>query len=130
MRFVPLVARWFMGLIFFIFGLNGFLNFIPVPPDIPAPAMNFYMCMAATGFMLQLISATQVVAGALMLANRYVPLALVLIAPVIVNIFLFHIFVETGGFVLGALLLLAECYLGWAYRESFKAMLSMNAKPS
>lgn len=72
-----------MGLVFFVFGLNGFLNFMPAPKGMPEGAMALIGAMAKSGYMLQLVSGTQVLVGALLLVNRFVPLALAFLAPVI-----------------------------------------------
>jgi hypothetical protein len=86
--------------------------------------------MAKTGYMLPLISGTQVIVGALLLANRFVPLALALIAPVIVNIILFHLFLAPSGFVMAGIVLVLEAYLAWAYRKAFAPMLAARVQPS
>lgn len=117
-----LVARVLLGLIFFVFGLNGFLHFIPAPQPSP-DALAFVGALAATGYMIPLLKAIEVVAGALLLANRAVPFALVLLAPIVVNIAGFHIVLEPGyGMVitLGALM----SYLGYAYREQFAPLFA------
>jgi len=128
-RYVPAAVRIAMGLIFFVFGLNGFLNFIP-PPSGPMPegAMAFGMAVMKTGYLFQLLKGTEVLVGALLLANRFVPLALALIAPVVVNIVAFHAFLEPGGLALPAVILAAEVYLAWTYRGVFRPML--RARPA
>ena len=70
-----------------IFGLNGFLNFIKPPPDMvmPAKALQFSTALMESGYMMQLIGATLLVSGLLLVINRFVPLALVLLAPFFVN---------------------------------------------
>ena len=78
-RHLPAIARFLMGLMFFVFGLNVFLNFIPAPKTIPEGASAFFGALMKTGYMLPLIAGTQVVVGALLLSNRFVPLALALI---------------------------------------------------
>jgi uncharacterized membrane protein YphA (DoxX/SURF4 family) len=130
-RFLPTVARVFMGLVFFVFGLNGFLDFIPPPKDLSPtdPAVAFGIAMKATGFLFWLVKGTEVVAGALLLANRFVPLALALIAPVIVNIFLTHAFLAPSGLGLAVILLAAELFLAWSYRAVYRPMLAMKVKP-
>ncbi|MEP7053586.1 MAG: DoxX family protein, partial [Pseudomonadota bacterium] len=90
---LPSVARVLLGLTFFVFGLNGFLHFIPQPAPPPA-AGAFAGAMMATGYFFPLLKATEVLAGALLLGNRYVPLALAVLAPVIINIVAFHLFLE------------------------------------
>ncbi len=90
MKIASLIARIFMGLIFVILGLNGFLNFLkgPLPPGL---AGQFLGALIESHY-VWLIAATQLIGGALVLANRYVPLGLTLLAPIIVNIDAFHIF--------------------------------------
>lgn len=126
---LPTIARTLLGLVFFVFGLNGFLNFMPMPPP-PAPAGQLLGALAATGYMFPLIKGTEVVAGALLLANRRVPLALVLLAPVIVNIVAFHLFLAPGSYGMLALIVGLEVYLAWAYRGSFAGVLQARARPS
>lgn len=130
-RYLPAAARLLMGLMFFVFGLNGFLNFIP-PPTTPMPegAVAFGGALMGTGYMIPLIKGTEVLVGLLLLANRFVPLALVLIAPVVVNIVAFHFFLAPTGMIITFLIAALEIYLAWAYRESFRPMLSMRARPA
>ena len=127
-RFLPAAARIVMGLILLVFGLNGFLHFIPNHQQMSAGAMAYLGALAQSGYMLPLIFATEAVAGALLLANRFVPLALALIAPVMVNIIGFHSFLDRPHLVGPALVVLAaEIYLAWVYRRAFAPMLA--AKP-
>src|ERR1051326_526596 len=81
-RHTPTVARILMGLPLVVFGLNGFLNFIPPPSTpLPAGAADFAGALFKSGYMMQLIGATQLIVGALLVTNRFVPLALALFAP-------------------------------------------------
>ena len=129
-RHLPLVARVLMGLVFFVFGLNGFFNFIP-PPAGPMPegAVALGGALMKSGYMFPLIKGTEVVVGAMLLSNRFVPLALALIAPVVVNIFLFHAFLERSGLVMAGVILVIEVYLAWSYRHVYRPMLAMRAAP-
>jgi putative oxidoreductase len=95
MKTVSTIARYLAGLIFLVMGLNGFLNFIPLPPP-PGIAGQFMGTLYASHY-LWVIFAFQVIPGILLLANRYVPLALALLAPVIVNILTFHVLMEPSG---------------------------------
>jgi uncharacterized membrane protein YphA (DoxX/SURF4 family) len=124
-RHIATVGRIFLGLVFFVFGLNGFFNFIP-PPKGPMPegAMALGFAMMKSGYLFELIKGTEVLAGALLLGNRFVPLALAIIAPVIVNIFAFHAFLEPSSMVLPVLLVVVELYLAWSYRHVFRPMLA------
>jgi len=88
MRTASVIARYLAGLIFLVMGLNGFLHFIPFPPP-PGIAGQFMGALYVSHY-LWVIFAFQVLAGVLLLVNRYVPLALAVLAPVIVNILTFH----------------------------------------
>lgn len=126
LRYLTTAIRLLMGLGFFVFGLNGFLNFIP-PPTTPMPeaAMAFAGALMKTGYMFKMIAGTELIVGALLLLNIFVPLALALIAPLIVNIVAFHIFLSPEGTAPGVILLIFELYLAFAYRHAFCPMLAM-----
>ncbi len=125
--YLPVIARVLMGLAFFVFGLNGFLHFIPQPKTMPQGAGAFFGALMNTGYMIPLIFATQTIVGALLLLNRFVPLALALLAPVIVNIVLFHVFLAPSGLPMAIVALALEIYLAWSYREAYLPMLAMHA---
>lgn len=130
-RYLPAFARVLMGIAFFIFGLNGFLNFIPQPKTpMPQGAMDFAMALSNSGYMMQLVSGVQLLVGVLLLVNRFVPLALALIAPIIVGIITFHIFLLPATIGPGIVVLALELYLAWAYRAAFSPMLAARVKPS
>jgi hypothetical protein len=120
-----------MGLAFFLFGLNGFHPFIPQPKTpMPQDAVDFAMALAKSGYMTQLVSGVQLLVGVLLLVNRFVPLALALIAPIIVGIITFHIFLLPATIGPGIVVLALELYLAWAYRAAFSPMLAARVKPS
>jgi uncharacterized membrane protein YphA (DoxX/SURF4 family) len=127
-RRLPSVVRVVLGLIFFVFGLNGFLQFLPQPP-LPSNAGAFMGALAATGYMFPLIKGTEVIAGALLLSNRFVPLALALLAPVVVNIVLFHAVLAPPN-PITFLVLLGELFLAWSYRDAFRPMLAARVSPA
>jgi len=106
-------ARVLLGLIFVVFGLNGFLHFLPQPP-MSGPPADFAGALAATGYMFPLIKGTEVVGGALLLAGRFVPLALTVLAPVIVNIFAFHAFLAPAGMALPIAIVALTVFLAWS----------------
>jgi uncharacterized membrane protein YphA (DoxX/SURF4 family) len=128
-RYLPSVARITLGATFFVCGLGGFLNVMP-PPSGPMPrgAMAFGAALIHTGYMFPLITATEVIAGALLLANRFVPLALALLAPVVVNIFAFHAFLAPAQLPMATLMLLLVLRLSWAYRAVYAPMLTSRAQ--
>jgi len=95
MKSASTIARYLSGVIFLVFGLNGFLRFIPLPP--PSGVAGQFMGALFVSHYLTLIFALQVIGGVLLLANRYVPLALAILAPVIVNILSFHALMAPSG---------------------------------
>ena len=129
-RYLPAAARILMGLMFFVFGLNGFLNFIPQPKTPPPKAAaDFATALMQTGYMMRLVMGTQLLVGVLLLLNRFVPLALALIAPILVGIITFHLFLAPATIGPGIVALILEVYLAWAYRKAFRPMLTMRMTP-
>ncbi len=129
-RYLPHVARILMGLVFFVFGLDGFLHFIPAPStQLPQGALSFFGALMQTGYMIPLIKGTEVLAGALLLSNRFVPLALAIIAPVVVNILLFSLFLAPGGPPIAIVIVALEIYLAWSYRKAYGPMLAPRVTP-
>jgi hypothetical protein len=128
-RTITRYVRLLFGAGFVLFGLDGFLHFLPHPPA-PTAAMNFAMALFATGYMFPLIKGVEVVGGLMLLSNRYVPLALALLAPNIVNILLFHVFLAPGGTPLALLFLAAELFLAWSYRDAYAPMLRARVEPA
>ncbi len=126
----PAAARIRMGLMFFVFGLNGFLHFIPQPKSpMPEGAAAFAGALMNTGYMMPLVMGTQLLVGVLLLLNRFVPLALALIAPIIVGIITFHLFLVPATIGPGVVVLALEGYLAWAYRRAFRPMLAPRTAP-
>ena len=121
-RHVPTAARLFQGLVFTVFGLNFFLHFLPMPPA-PPRAAAFAGALFASGYLFPLLKATEVAAGLLLLSGRFVPLALAVLAPIIVNIVGFHLFLEPSGLPIPLAVLAAELLLAWTYRSAFAPML-------
>jgi putative oxidoreductase len=95
MRIVSVIARYLAGVIFVVFGLNGFLNFIPLPP--PEGIAGQFMGALYASHYLWVILAFEVLSAVLLLVNRYVPLAVAVLAPVIVNIVVFHALMAPSG---------------------------------
>lgn len=121
-RAAPIAARLVLGLLFTVTGLNGLLDFLPRPTaPMPEGAAAFAEAMVKTGYLLQLVAGTQLAAGVLLLLGRFVPLALTLLAPVIVNIICFHVFLVPSGIGAGLLALVLELYLAWTRRAAFRA---------
>lgn len=122
MAMLTRIIRILFGLIFFVFGLNGFLDFLPKTPPPQGVAGEYIATLIKTGYFWPLLKACETVCGLAILIDFFVPLALVVIAPVVVHIFLFHIFLSPP-LGLGLFLLVSNLYLGWAYRHSFSGVL-------
>jgi uncharacterized membrane protein YphA (DoxX/SURF4 family) len=125
MKALTLSARILLALIFVVFGLNGFMQFLPQPP-MPDAAKSFFGGLAATGYMLPLLSTTQVLGGALLLLGM-VPLGLLILAPVIVNIIAFHIFLAPEGLPIALLVAALALFLAWAHREVYAPLFGFRA---
>lgn len=122
----PTAARLLFGTIFFVFGLNGFLQFLPQPAA-PEAAGAFLGALAATGYMFPLIKITEILAGLMLLTNRFVPLALIALAPIVVNIVAYHAALDPNmGMAIA--MVVVHVYLGWSYRSSFRGVLAARAE--
>ncbi len=121
MKIITIIARILLGLLFVVFGSNAFIHFLPMPP-MTGPSGEFIGAMASTGY-LQVIAGCQVIGGALLLLGKYVPLGLTLLGPIIVNIVLFHIFLEHSGLAMALVVCAVWLFLLWAYRTAFAGLL-------
>jgi hypothetical protein len=127
-RFFPHIARFILGLGFLIFGLNGFLNFMPAPKDLPQDMITVSMGLMKGGYM-NVVSAAEIIIAVLLLSNRFVPLALALLAPIIVGIITFHVATSPAMIGPGVFVMLLELYLAWSYRRAFCPMLTAKFTP-
>jgi uncharacterized membrane protein YphA (DoxX/SURF4 family) len=120
-----LVGRLLLGLIYFVFGLNGFLNFIPAPP-MPEAAGAFAGAMGATGYFFPLLKATEVLGGLALLTGFFAPLSLIVLAPVTIQIFMFHAVLTPGAqnVVLPAVMILLHLLAAHLYRPLFLPLLA------
>jgi putative oxidoreductase len=126
-KLIP-VARILLGLMFTVFSLNFFVPFIPQPPPPPA-AGAFAGAMFATGYIFHLLKVLELASGIALLAGFFVPLALTVLAPIIVNIVFFHAFLAPSGLPIPLVILVLELFLAWAYRDAFAPLLNARAKP-
>ena len=127
MKIALTIARYFLGLIFTVFGLNGFLNFIPMSP-VPPLAGQFASALVQSHYMT-VVFVIEITAGVLLLATRFVPLALTIIAPVIVNIVLFHVFMAPGGLPLAALVSILWILVAYPLRSVFAGFFRQYDRP-
>ncbi len=129
MRIAALISRYLLGLIFLIFGLNGFLHFLPMPPLPPGPASQFLGALAASNYVV-VIFLLQLIPAILLLLNRYVPLALTLLGPVIVNIFFFHLFMAPSGLPLAIIVVILWLIVAFSVRSAFTGLFQQRTPPA
>jgi uncharacterized membrane protein YphA (DoxX/SURF4 family) len=122
MKYATIVARILLGLPFFIFGVNGFVQLIPMPP-MPGAAGQLMGGLAASGYFFPLLAITETVAGAALLTGYFVPLALVVAAPLVLNILAIHLFLAPSGIPHAVVMLVLEVFLAWSYRSAFAPLL-------
>jgi uncharacterized membrane protein YphA (DoxX/SURF4 family) len=126
-RYASHLPRLFLGLVFTAFGLMGLLNLLPKQPE-PDGIAGIYMQALGGTYLITLVKLTEVVAGVMLLSNRFVALGAVLLAPVVVNIFAAHAFVLGGGLGLPIMLVLALGFVAWQHRASYGPLFV--AKPA
>jgi len=121
-KVATIVARVLLGLVFVVFGSNIFLHFIPMPP-LPATLAGDFSKALMQSHYIYVVGLLQVIGGLLLLIGRYVPLGLTLLGPVIVNILLFHIFLEPSGLPMAIIVAVLALFLLWRYRTNFAGLL-------
>ena len=128
-HYASATARYLLGLIFTVFGANFFLHFLPQPP-MSGPPADFAGALFQSGYVMQTVKIVEVAAGLLLLFNRFVPLALTLLAPIVVGIVGFHLRLapETGAAAYLALGL--ELFLAYAYRAAYAPLFVARHAPS
>ena len=126
MKVATIIVRVLLGLVFVIFGLNGFLNFIPAPPPPPGLAGQFITVFLQSHWVL-FVSGFQVIGGALLLIGLYIPLALAILGPVIVNILLYHLLISPMGGSIAVVVALLWVFLFWRYRQYFASLFVQKA---
>lgn len=123
-------ARTVLGLIYLVFGLNFFLQFLPTPPSTPGPAETFIGGLFQSGYFFPFMKGIEVIAGALLIVGFFAPLALVVLMPITLNILLFHSFLTPGNAAMSIVIFALHLFVAWAYRDYFKGVLSGKATPA
>jgi putative oxidoreductase len=122
MKYVIVIVRVLLGLAFVIFGLNAFFKFLGEPPQMQGQAGAFISALLSSGYMY-VVAVLQVLGGlCLLLGARFVPLGLTLLGPIIVNIVLFHVFLEPQGLPIALVTAALSLFLLWIYRFKFPAI--------
>ena len=129
MKIATIISRVLLGLIFVTFGLNMFLNFIPMPPPPEGPAREFMTALFMSHY-LYVVGALQVVGGLILLSGRWMPLGLTLLGPVIVNIVCFHVLMAPAGLPMAIVVSLLALFLLWRYREHFASLVKNSPRIS
>ena len=120
MKIAALIARILLGLVFLVFGLNGFLQFIPATLP-PGMAGQFFSVLLQSHY-VYFVSFFQLAGGVLLLANRYVPLGLTLLGPVIANILIYHLLMDHRGLPLALVILILWGILAFRHRQYFAGL--------
>lgn len=126
MKWFVIVSRLLIGMIFVVFGLNAFFNFISMEKAMPALAESYVSALVASRY-LHVIKVLEILGGSLLLSNQFVPLGLTILMPIIVNIVLFEVFLlQEPGF--GLLMLFLATGLVFAYRANFASVFERKPK--
>ena len=124
MNKITLASRILLGFMLIVFGLNKFLNFMPMP-EMAEPAQQFMGALVQSGYIMMIVAIIEIIAGVLILINKYQSLALVVLFPIILNAFLFHLFLDIAGIGGGALALVLTIYLLFTHKEKFNELLKV-----
>ncbi len=132
MKIATIIARTLLGLIFVVFGLNAFFNFIPLPPPKGELAGEFMKALFVSHY-LYAVKCFEIFGGLLLLSGRFTALGLTLVGPILVNILFYDIFLDPAGLPLGIVLAVLALFLLGRYRQSFAGLLrnqSPGAEPA
>lgn len=130
MRIAIVVARVLLGAVFLLHGSNVFLQFFALPPPPPGAAGTFVAGLAGSAYFFPFLGLSEAVCGVLLVAGRFVPLALVMLAPIVLHVLAFHVFLAPSGLLLALALVGLTAFVAIAYRDSFREVLRKDAKPS
>jgi len=123
MKIAMVIVRTLMGLLLLFGSVVYFFNLIPVP-ELTGKVKTFNDGLAASGYMMTLIKSVELVCGLLFVSGYAVPFATVLIAPIIVNIFLFHLFLDASALPIAIFLVLANIFVAYCYRSNYKPLFA------
>ena len=130
MKILMVIVRTLMGLLF-IFGSVVFFFFLDrfPPPPMEGAIKSFNEGLAASGYFFTLLKVTELVCGLLLVSGYFVPLALVVLSPIIVNIFFVHAVLDRSGLPVAIFLVVANIFLAYYYRDAFKPLLTAKYEP-
>ena len=117
------IVRIFLGLVLVVFGANKFLHFIPLDtPDLNTAAGQFMNSLGATGYIFPVVGVLEVIIGAMLLFKKYIAFALILLAPISINILLFHLFLDIPGLSIALLILVFNSILIFKHWQQYKPL--------
>jgi uncharacterized membrane protein YphA (DoxX/SURF4 family) len=122
-RAAMIVVRTLMGLIFIMASLVVLFGLAP-QPELTGTAKTFNDGIAAAVYFMPMLKVVELTCGILFLIGRFVPLATVLIAPIIVNIFAYHAFIDTSGLPVAIFLVLGNLFIAWCYRDAYRGLFT------
>lgn len=121
MKIASIIIRLLLGLAFVVFGSNAFLHFIPMP-ELPHNLTGDFLNALFVSHYVYAVALCQIIGGLLLLLGRFVPLGLTLLGPVVVNILLFHLFLDRSGLIVALVFLALWLFLLWYYRSAFAGL--------
>ena len=121
MKIAMYIVRTLMGLLF-IFSSVTYLTGLIQPPPLEGAIKEFNEGLAVTGYFMPLLKITELLCGILLITGRFVPLALVVLAPIVVNIFFVHLTIAREGIVIGFVVAAMEMFLAYYYRDAFEPL--------
>jgi len=124
MKTTIIIARILLGLILLVFGLNSFLQFMPMP-QMSAEAGEFMGALAKAGYFFPFIATIEIVIGVLLLINKYTVMALIVLFPILLNALLFHLFLDIAGIGVAALANILNIFLFITNKEKYKEILQV-----
>jgi uncharacterized membrane protein YphA (DoxX/SURF4 family) len=130
MKIAMIIVRTLMGLLFVFGAVAYFFNLVTPPPMPDGPLKSFNEGLAASGYFLTLLKVTELVCALLLLVGRFVPLALVILSPIIVNIFFVHTILDRTGLPVAIFLVAANIFLAYCYRDAFRPLLTSKYSPA
>src|SRR5437588_3179932 len=122
MKIAMIVVRTLMGLLFIFASITVLFHLVP-KPELTGAVKTFNEGLDATGYFWYLLKITELICGVAFVVGRFVPLATIVIAPIIVNIFMFHTFVDRTGLPVAIFLVLANIFVAYYYRDAYRPLL-------
>lgn len=127
-KLAPKIARYVLGLAFFVFGGAGLFNLFPAPPDMPAALQAFTNAITATGYFVPVLKSIEVLCGLLLLIGIAPPLMLVILAPISIHILLVHVFLTPGlqNLILPVIIIIAHVTAAMGYWHLYRPLFNRN----